>query len=386
MLTDRFSSLFWKLVLPIPAALIIVTLVTALFLPGYLADNARQDAVYAAKQTADQFKTVRGYYTNNVIKKIVADGNLKPSFDHKTMEKGVPLPATFIHDMSELMAKKDTRIKLTSPFPFPNRKARKLDDFQKAAWDFLKDNPTDIYVGSEIVDGREFVRVGIADTMVAQGCVNCHNSRADTPKDDWKLGELRGVLEINAAIDTQLARGAAVNRTVIIGTVIVGILLTLIAVFTARRVSGPIQNMTSVMNELAAGNTNLEVPAQDRKDEVGAIGKAVEVFRQGIIDKISLESQQAENAKHSEQDKQNALNQMANNFESKVGGVVEAVSSAATELNASAKSMSSISEATNNRAAAVAAASDEASNNVQTVASAAEELSSSIVEISRQVS
>jgi len=385
MIADRFSSLFWKQVLPIPVGLLIVVALTITFMPGYLADNARQDAVYSAQQTADQFKTVRGYYTKNVIKKVVADGTLKPSFNHKTMEKGVPLPATFIHDMSELLAKKDTQVKLTSPFPFPNRKARKLDSFQTEAWAFLKKNPKDIYVRTEHRNGREFVRVGVADTMVAQGCVNCHNSRADTPKDDWKLGDLRGVLEINAAIDAQLARGSAINRTIVIATVIVGIILTLIAVFSAKQISNPIQLMTGVMGRMADGDTELEVPAQDRKDEVGAIGRAVEVFREGMIEKTRLENEQIESVKQAEAEKRRMLNTMADEFQNSVGNVVETVSSASTELQSSANSLASTAESTSQRSSEVASAANQASSNVQTVSAAAEELSASISEIGRQM-
>lgn len=383
--SGRFSSLFWKIVLPIPVAFSLVIVLTLSILPDYLADNAREDAIHAAKQTASQFKTVRGYYTKNVIRKVVADGNLKPSFNHKTMDKGVPLPATFIHDMSDLMAKQDLRIKLTSPFPFPNRNARKLDDFQKEAWSFLQKNPKDIFVRSGNDNGREFVRVGIADTMVAQGCVNCHNARSDTPKDDWKLGDLRGVLEINAAIDTQLARGAAINRTVVIALVIIGILLTIMTFFTARKIASPIHNMTAIMGDIAQGHTDRDIPARERNDEVGAIGRAVEVFRLGIIEKRRLEAQQGEAVRQAEHEKRQALNELAVGFQAKVGNVVDAVSTAARDLNGAAQSMSSISQETNSRAEAVAEAANEANTNVQTVAAAAEQLSGSMSEISHQV-
>ncbi|MBL4740706.1 MAG: PAS domain S-box protein [Sneathiella sp.] len=289
MFAVRRSSLFWKLVLPVPIAVCIVILMTVLFLPNYLANSARQVAVHSAKQTAEQFKTFRQYYTTDVIKKILDDGHLKPSFNHKLMEKGVPLPATIIHDMSELLETKGVLVKLTSPFPFPNRKSRKLDNFQKEAWNFLKDRPNDVFVFNEIQNGKEIIRVGIADTMVSQACVDCHNSRADSPKTDWKLGELRGVLEIYEDIGVQVARGADINRMIIIGSILVGTVLTIISILVVRKISTPIQKLSEIMGKLAKGNTDIEIPARNRRDEVGNIANAVEVFRKGIIDQKHLQ-------------------------------------------------------------------------------------------------
>jgi len=380
------KSILWKLVLPVPIALVVSVLLAAVLLPGYLADNSREDAVASAKTIAAQFKTIRGYYTRNVIKKVLASGALKPSYDHKTMDDGVPLPATFIHDMSELLAEKDTTIKLYSPYPFPNRADRKLDETQQAAWDFLVKDPKGTFVRSETRDGREFVRVGIADTMAAQGCVDCHNSRADTPKDDWKLNDVRGVLEITAAIDTQLARGAGVNQTIIIVTIVLGILLTLITVVAARQVASPISQMTDVMGRLAKNETDVDIPGTGRSDEVGAMAGAVEVFRADIEEKRKLESEREEASRKTQEEKKAFLANMAEDFKASVGNVVDTVSSAATELESSAKSMSVTVGHATEQSERVSSAANSAAGNVQSVSSAADQLASSISEIGQQAS
>jgi methyl-accepting chemotaxis protein len=384
-MTNASQSILWKLVLPIPIAVIVAIVAAVTLLPTYLADNARLDAVQTAEITAKQFKTIRGYYTKNIISKAKKDGNLKPSFDHKTMEKGIPLPATFIHDVSELLAKSDTQIKLTSPYPFPNRANRKLDDFQQNAWEVLSKDPKQTYVRNDTINGREVVRVGIADTMVAQGCVNCHNSRADTPKDDWKLGQTRGVLEIVSAIDVQLARGSVISRNLIIILAILGLIMTAIAVYFARTVANPIRNLVEVVGDLAAGNTEIEVPGVNRKDEVGLIGQAVEVFRQNTVEKNRLETERATASENASAEKHDMLNKMAKEFQSSVGEVVSAVSAASTELQSSAQSMTGTADHTSEQSSNVAAAAERASVNVQTVSSAAEELSASIGEIKNQV-
>lgn len=189
----------------------------------YISNASLSNTVEASKQNAvsiiDQYKTLRGYYVKSVIKKVKAnETGLKISFDHKTMKNGIPLPATLIHDMSELLSKKsgeNVKLKLYSEFPFPNRKGRKLDEFGKQALASFKNEPDTVFVKHETYEGMDVVRVAVADKMIAQACVNCHNSRHDTPKNDWKLGDVRGVLEIISPIGTQLANNSSMLNKVI---------------------------------------------------------------------------------------------------------------------------------------------------------------------------
>lgn len=189
----------------------------------YISNASLSNTVNASKLNAlsiiDQFKTLRGYYVKSVIKKVKGnDTGLKISFDHKTMDDAIPLPATMIHDMSELLGEKgkeNIKLKLYSDFPFPNRKDRKLDGFGQEALAFFKATPDQSFVKKETLGGQEVVRVAVADKMIAQACVNCHNGRADTPKNDWKLGDVRGVLEVIAPIDTQLAANNSMLNSVI---------------------------------------------------------------------------------------------------------------------------------------------------------------------------
>jgi len=379
------KSILWKLVLPVPIAIAFSVLLAALLLPGYLADNSRDDAIATASTIADQFKTIRAYYTKNVVAKAKANG-MKPSYNHKTIDDGIPLPATFIHDMSELFAEKDTTLKLYSAYPFPNRAERKLDETQQAAWDFLVKDPKGIFVRNETRNGQEFVRVGIADTMAVDACVNCHNSHPETPKDDWKLNDVRGVLEITAAIDAQLSRGAGVNQTIIIATLVLGVLLTLISILAARQIASPISQMTDVMGRLANNETDVNIPGTGRSDEVGAMAGAVEVFRAGIEEKKNLESEKAEASRKTQEEKQAFLAKMADDFKASVGNVVDTVSSAATELESSAKSMSVTVGHATEQSEQVSSAANSAAGNVQSVSSAADQLASSISEIGQQAS
>jgi methyl-accepting chemotaxis protein len=376
----------WKL-LPV---LIIATVVSAVGvwwgLPQVIENGARGDAVAAAEKTATQFKVLRKYYAQNVIKKVLGAGGLKPSFDHKGDPSAIPLPATLIHDLSELLQAEGTTIKLYSPYPFPNRGDRKIDAFGTEAWDALSANPDQPHVQTEIVGGEELVRVGIADTMVSEVCVGCHNSRADTPKDDWQLGDLRGVLEIVVPITGQVARGEMMGEWVALAILVILVIVTMITFFRLRSVVlSPIGSMTAAMNDLAGGDTTVEVPATERRDEIGEMAQAVQVFKENTIEMDRMRIDHEEMECKAEEDKQRTMNEMADSFENSVMGIVDAVAGSATEMQATVGSMASTAEETSRQSQAAAAASEQASTNVQTVSAAAEEMSSSVNEIARQV-
>ncbi|MGI9404909.1 MAG: methyl-accepting chemotaxis protein [Hyphomicrobiaceae bacterium] len=379
------QSIAWKLILPIPIFAILALAAVWLLVPSMIDNNVRDAAVNSAVVTAKQFKTVRGYYTKNVIKKVVKNGTLKPSFNHKTEANGIPLPATFIHDMSALLSKADTNINLYSAFPFPVRGDRKLDDFQKSAWDYLKANPKQNYIRQETRDGKQIIRVGVADHMVAQGCVNCHNSHAASPKTDWKLGDVRGVLEVATVIEPQLAAGASLSNRIMAGTAIASVVLVLFSLLAFRTMTRPLTRMTQAMRELADGNASIDVPALERNDELGKMAGAVQVFKQNAVDKIRLEQEQTEAAKRGDEERRRMLVEMVDNFESGVKGVVDTVFTSSSNMQTTAKAMSSSVEQTDSLAQTANASSEQANSSVVTVSGAAEELSSSIQEISRQV-
>ncbi|OHC76410.1 MAG: hypothetical protein A3G18_03600 [Rhodospirillales bacterium RIFCSPLOWO2_12_FULL_58_28] len=167
---------------------------------------------------------------------------------------------------------------------------------------------------------------------------------------------------------------------------IMAAVLTAIGLFFARSISNPIGAMTGAMGELAGGNLEVNIPSQDKTDEIGEMAAAVQVFKDNAIRVKEMEAKQVEMERRAAEEKKALMMKMADDFDSRVGGVVESVSSASTEMQSSSQAMAATAEQTTRQATAVAAASEEASTNVQTVAAAAEELSSSISEISRQVS
>jgi len=290
-------SIFLKIFLPITALMLIGALLAAVLIPIQSQTNVRKEAIVSAKKTVEQFKIIRSYYTKNVIKKVLAESSLKPSINHSTEAKSVPLPATLIHDLSELLEDKGTSLKLYSPFPFPNRDLRQLDVFGQNAWNALSKDPSNAYVETGEVNGQAVVRVAVADSMVSQICVNCHNSRPDTPKNDWQLNDLRGVLEVNVPIDDQLKAGFVLGMEIVVGILVALILIIVISWSIFRTtIAKRLDQMIKAMEEVASGDGDLtrRVTA-DGEDELARIGKAFNSF---ISDMHSSVQQISETYQH----------------------------------------------------------------------------------------
>jgi methyl-accepting chemotaxis protein len=185
---------------------------------------------------------------------------------------------------------------------------------------------------------------------------------------------------------TALAEAAAVERTSLIAGIVMALLLIGTCVFSIFTIARPMHALSVAMEELAGGNFAVVLPGLGRKDEVGDVAGAVEKFKvvseQKARDEAEAKARQDRAA--AEQRKADTV-RLADDFESAIGEIVETVSSASTELEASASTLTSTAERTQELTTMVAAASEEASTNVQSVASATEEMASSVNEISRQV-
>ncbi|MBR0986368.1 methyl-accepting chemotaxis protein [Bradyrhizobium liaoningense] len=158
-----------------------------------------------------------------------------------------------------------------------------------------------------------------------------------------------------------------------------------VSFFIGRSISSALLAMVRSMTGLANGDTSVAIPGVGRKDEIGEMAGAVAVFKTNMAEAERLRAEQAEAEARGRAQRKADMQRLADGFEGAVGEIIETVSSAATELEASANTLTQAAERGNSLATAVAAASEEASANVQSVSSASEELTSSVSEISRQV-
>jgi signal transduction histidine kinase len=198
-----WTQLLVKAGIPIMGALL---LVWAGLLGWYTLDSADKVvsgyARDAIEHQAQEITHFRNFYSAEIVSRAMKAG-VTITDNYKDVAHALPLPATFVIDFGQYLRKLEdgTHLALYSELPFPGRVAeRRLDDFQKAALAHLKTHPDTPYTREEVREGRTYLRYAQADRMQAN-CVACHNSYPGSPKTDWKVGDVRGALEVDMLID-----------------------------------------------------------------------------------------------------------------------------------------------------------------------------------------
>jgi methyl-accepting chemotaxis protein len=200
---------------------------------------------------------------------------------------------------------------------------------------------------------------------------------------------LKKDIDLNNAGGDKAAQEAADNyafafmmlATILGAAVIIGIA---VSYYLVRDVSSGIASIVTPMQALGQGDLSADVPHRGEKTEIGAMADTLQVFKQALIAKKAADEAAAADAE-AKIERGRRVDGITRNFENVIGEIVQTVSSASTQLEASAGTLSATAERSQTLTSAVASASGEASANVQSVASATEELSSSVTEIGRQV-
>ena len=202
-------------------------------------------------------------------------------------------------------------------------------------------------------------------------------------EDSEKLSDINN---IGARRSIAAAEQTYGQSKLVIGLALAAVVVLAIALGLAIRatIARPLISLEEAMVRLARHDTAVEIPARDRKDEVGAMARAVLVFRDGMAESARMTT--ARDQERVEKERRVAVvNELTAQFDTGASAVIDAVATAASEMQTTASALSTVAEQTTEQAAMVASAAEQASSNVQTVASAAEELSSSIREIASQV-
>jgi methyl-accepting chemotaxis protein len=198
-------------------------------------------------------------------------------------------------------------------------------------------------------------------------------------------GEPVAVLEVIKDTTEYEAAAASSQYSLMLGTAAILAGAILLAFLLGRGLSRPLAAITTVMNRLSSGDTEVTIPGGDRNDELGTMAVAVDVFRRNMLEAGTLRAAQETAKAQAELEKKALQREMADRFEADVKGVVGAVAKATADMQRVAGEITTSVNGTSERATAAAAASEEASASVNTVAAATEELASSVAEIGRQV-
>ncbi len=188
-----------------------------------------------------------------------------------------------------------------------------------------------------------------------------------------------------ARLQDAAAARAVLQSTLLLAAATSALIGTTLAIFVGLSITRPIGRLSAAMRRIAGGALDHPVPDRGRRDEIGAMALAVQVFKDSMIRTEELTAERHTIEARAADERKTAMNQTADSFEAKVGSLVAILSRAAAGLETTARTMSGTALDTNSRATTVAEAAETASHGVGTVAAAAEQLTASISEISRQV-
>lgn len=192
------------------AAAIVFIVLAGLSLLGRDALHQERIAAEAAayEDLLNQELAARNYYGGAVLLKAIENGMPPISMNHANDPIAIPPSATFLHDIAAVTEGEDTELLFYSPLPFIGRDAPPLDPLREAAWDALNAAPDTLFVEETEDEDGTVLRVAIADIMVHRVCTDCHNTHPMSPRKDWEVGDVRGVLEIRARRDANNASHA----------------------------------------------------------------------------------------------------------------------------------------------------------------------------------
>ena len=335
------NNLRFKIIFPLSLIMAVMLAVLSFSIPILVERNAEQHAIHTALNSLTQLKILRAYYTKNVVKKVQEFGVLTPAIKHLGEPDKIPLPATMIHDLSQLFDESGSKLNLYSAYPFPNRQHITLDPFQQKAWLELSENPNQIISAVNNKNNHTVLRVAISDQMQIQACVDCHNNHPLTPKTDWQLGDVRGVLEMSIDISSQLALAKTLSLWIISCMLAASILLIVIFYFLTSKITEQVSNISQGMIALGKGNYEIEVPQDSTTLETHQMYTAFKLFKTALLERQDLEEQQ----KIFETEKVNSLGRMvasiAHDVNTPIGIGVTATSFLQDEIELLAKKFAS---------------------------------------------
>jgi adenylate cyclase len=180
-------------------ALLLLALPVAVWLD--LTDLAENALRRQATDLNSVITSVRGYYASNVVGRVLANpGATKVVHNYETIPGAIPIPATLSLELGKVIGAQQENIsyRFVSDFPFENRTPHQLDAFEKSALQKLRSDPNQKVIDSSTSLFSDSVRL-VAPVIMGQACVNCHNSHPESPKKDWKVGDVRGIQEVTIA-------------------------------------------------------------------------------------------------------------------------------------------------------------------------------------------
>ncbi len=217
-----------KILIPVFVTSLFLGLFLFFYIPNIMEEGLIKNIVRHSKNAVERLQMEREYYTLSVVRDVKKFApQLGFDYNHEGVDGKLPFPTTTIHDLSRMYSKRsNVKFSLYSEHPFLNRIDRVLTPFQKEALRKVRENGG-LYYKKDFVDGKPVLRVAVADYMVQQACVDCHNSHKlkNWPEGKWKLGDMRGVLEIMTPMDEAMGEMSSSRNKVLLTSLAIMLLL-----------------------------------------------------------------------------------------------------------------------------------------------------------------
>jgi adenylate cyclase len=232
-----FYQLLYRRTILLLALLLCIGVTSALWNTSRLSSNLiGSHALQNATLYAQALKDARTLYSSDVVDRLDNVKSIRVTHKYALANNSIPLPATFLIELGQRIRQENPKmsVRLYSDYPFPWRKAEggAKDDFEREALAALTQNPDRPFFRIELFQNQTAFRYAEAD-ILQPSCVECHNTHPESPKRDWKVGDVRGVLEITqplneiAAQTKQGLQGMFVMLAGLSGLGLVGITLVI---------------------------------------------------------------------------------------------------------------------------------------------------------------
>lgn len=272
-------SLIWSIVLPSVASVVVLMTVLAVHLPGSIVDIEVRAARERAVAGATRLIALRAFYSDAVVARLAAGDKVTAKAIYASDPHSIPVPTTFLLDYAARLTAGGDHVRLVSPYPWPQRaRGEALDPFQAAAWKALTEQEAPFFSVTEGSGPDAVLRVAVADRMT-KSCVDCHNSHPDSPVRTWKVGDVRGLIEIRQPLATVTQDAREIGWQVARGGLLAAVVLALTFVAVALRVVRPLRDLTAIIGQLAQDRCNVAIPYVDRRDELGVVARALQVLK-----------------------------------------------------------------------------------------------------------
>jgi signal transduction histidine kinase len=188
-------------------ALLLIALLAGLPIAVWLDLRNLSDAALhrQASDLNSVITSMRGYYASNVVGRVLASpGSTQVVHNYQSIPGAIPIPATLSLELGRVLTEQQHNInyRFISDYPFKNRAPHKFDDFEKRALEGLRANPNQSIADAAGTVFTDRVRL-VAPIIMGAPCVSCHNAHPESPKHDWKVGDVRGIQEVT--ISQQIA-------------------------------------------------------------------------------------------------------------------------------------------------------------------------------------